>query len=312
MERLEDASLEYTLNPHGRRLREEELVGLLGDKDALIAGVEPITASVMDRAPRLRVISRVGVGLDSVDLLAARERGIAVGYTPDAPSEAVAELTLGLILNLLRGIGPATEAVRSGRWTPILGRSLGEVTLGVFGVNRIGKRVIRHLAGSVGKVLACDLFPDEAFGREVGLEWTDKGQILREADVITLHVPLAAETRGFIGEAELAWMKPDALLVNTARGGIIDEGALAKALRTGAIGGAALDVYEEEPYVGELAGLNNCLLTCHMAALTRSSRVRMEVEAVENILAFFAGGPLPSPVPESEYEARRSSPRPAT
>ena len=183
-----------------------------------------------------------------------------------------------------------------------MGRSLEELTVGIIGVGRIGKRVARHLSGFGAKIIANDLAPDEAFGAEIGIEWVEKERLLRDSDVICLHVPKTSLTIKMIGREELAAMKNDALLINTARGGLIDEAALADALRSGELGGAGIDVYEQEPYEGELTQIDNCVLTCHMGASTLSSRLRMEIQAAENLICFLKGKPVPRLVPESEYE----------
>ncbi len=303
LERLRDAKIECVLNPIGRRLKEEELADLIGGFDLLIAGTEPITARVLARADRLRLISRVGIGLDSVDLTAARERGIHVSYTPEAPAPAVAELTLGLMLSLLRHIGPADRAVRGGGWRRLMGRRLDGLTIGVIGVGRVGSRVIRMIRAAFPSttVLAHDPAPDAAFGREQGVRWVEPATIFAEADIVTVHVPLTAQTRNLITARELAQMKPTAFLINTARGEIVNEVDLANALRAGVLHGAAIDVFQEEPYVGELAALENVLLTCHMGSMSEDCRARMEVEATAEVVRFVRGEPLAGLVPDEEY-----------
>src|SRR6185503_804452 len=218
----------------------------------LSAGTEPITARVMDAAPNLKLISRVGVGLDNVDLAAARARGITVSYTPEAPSPAVAELAVGLMLALLRDIPGADRVMRDGVWRRTMGRRLSNMTVGVIGVGRIGKRVVRHLCGGFPgvRILADDLAPDRGFGSRYGIEWASKQEIYAAADVITLHLPLTPQTRALIGARELALMKPTTVVVNTSRGNMIHEQELALALREGRIAGAAIDVFEREPYSG--------------------------------------------------------------
>jgi len=301
LEMLEESRIEYASNSPDRDISGMGWSNHLADSDALIAGTIPVTANVMDCAPRLKIISRVGIGLDSVDLNAARERGIQVAYTPDAPSNSVAELTLVHIISLLRGVVRANRAVHDGRWSRVMGRSLTEVTVGLVGVNRIGKLVARNLKGLGARIIANDIAPDLDFASEVGLMWVDKEKLCREADVISLHIPLTRDTRNFIGREELSMMKPNAFLVNTARGGLIDEDALLDVLRAGGIAGAGLDVFSEEPYLGDLTSLENCLLTCHMGSMTQEARLRMEVEAVENVGCFLKGAPIPYPVPEFEY-----------
>lgn len=300
---LDEAGIELIENPIGRRLKEDEIADMIGGHDYLIAGTEPITERVLARADGLKLIVRVGIGLDSVDLAAARARGIAVSYTPDAPSPGVSELTIGLMLALLRQTHIADRTLHAGGWDRYMGRRLAEVTVGVIGVGRIGKRVIRHLRGGFPgvRLMANDLVPDQAFAAKYDVIWAEKDAIYRHADAITLHLPLTPQTRDMMGEAELAAMKPDAVLVNTARGGIVNEAALAATLRAERISGAAVDAFLEEPYSGELAGIERCILTCHMGSMTKDCRVRMEVEATEEVLRMVRGEPLRSQAPEAEY-----------
>ena len=300
---LEAAGLEYKLNPVGRRLTERELMDHLQDSSILIAGTEPITARAMDTAPHLKLIARVGIGLDNVDLKAARDREIAVTYTPDAPSAAVAEMTIGLMLDLLRNISRADRMMHSKKWSRLMGRRLNGLTVGVVGIGRVGKRVIRILRGGFPSVtiLANDIEPDSAFGNEYGLTWVDKGKLYTESDILTLHLPLTRTTRRLIGEREISAMQPSAFIINTSRGAIIDETALASALRSGRLAGAAIDVYEEEPYSGILTEVEKCVLTCHMGSMSLDCRAAMEMEAVEDVLRFVRGEPLRQPVPEWEY-----------
>jgi D-3-phosphoglycerate dehydrogenase len=298
---LDEAGIEFVINPLGRRLTEEELTGLVPGFDVLIAGTEPITERVMDAGSALRLISRVGVGLDSVDLLAARARGIAVAYTPEGPADAVAELTVGLALSLLRGVHLANIAIRQGIWQRIQGRRLAEVTVGVVGVGRIGRRVIRLLSAFGGRILANDL---ETVALDQPVHWVDKPTLFREADLVTLHVPLTGTTRNLVGEEELAMMRQGALVINTCRGGVVNEAALAAALRDGRISGAAVDTFTHEPYHGELVTVDTCLITPHMGSMSVDCRVRMESGASRNAVAFVRGEPLDELVPESEYALR--------
>jgi D-3-phosphoglycerate dehydrogenase / 2-oxoglutarate reductase len=300
---LERDGIEYVINPIGRRLKEEELADLIGDFGVVIAGTEPITARVMNSARHLRLISRVGVGLDSVDLAAARSRGILVSYTPEAPSPAVAELAVGLMIGLLRDIPGVDRVMRDGVWRRTMGRRLSAMTVGVIGVGRIGKRVIRHLSGGFPgvRLVANDVEPDLGFGARYNLEWLEKNDIYRAADIITLHLPLTPQTRSLVTAREIELMKPTAMLINTSRGNMINEQALAAALREGRLGGAAIDVFEREPYSGELATLERCILTCHMGSMSEDCRARMEIEATEEALRFLRGEPLVNGVPESEY-----------
>ena len=299
---LDKQNIAYTRNPFGRRLREQELAELIAPYEVLIAGTEPITNAVLDRAPNLRLIAHTGIGLDNIPLAAARARGIAVTYTPAAPSPAVAEFTIGQMLVLLRGIAKADRGIRRGNWNRWIGRRLSGLTVGVIGVGRVGRLVIRHLqAFSPVRILANDLITDDGLANLNRFSWTDKETIFREADILTLHVPLTRQTRGMIGKRELEIMKPEAILINTSRGGIVDEAALAAALRARPNFSAAIDVFEEEPYSGELVTLENCLLSCHMASCTQDCRLQMEVEAAMEVVRYFKGEPFANPVPEAEY-----------
>lgn len=300
---LEAAGVTYRMNPHARRLTEDELIELLGESEVLIAGTDPITERVIRASPNLKLIARVGIGLDSIDLAAARKRDIAVTYGPDGPAPAVAELTIGLMIDLLRRVSEVDRGMRVRKWNRAMGQRLAIQTVGVIGVGRIGKRVIRILRGGFPgvRILANDLAPDLEFGDEHEVEWLRKSQILRETNVLTLHVPLTFETREMISEGQLRAMKPSAVLINTARGGLVDESALALALASGTIAGAAVDVFENEPYAGELAGLDNCVLTCHMGSMTADCRLRMEIDATDEALRHYRGDPPLQPIPASEY-----------
>jgi D-3-phosphoglycerate dehydrogenase len=303
---LEDAGIEYLINPLGRKLREHELADMVDNFDVIIAGTEPITDRIMSCATNLKLISRVGIGLDSVDLLAAERRGILVSYTPDAPAPAVAELTIGLMISLLRSVQVANLKMHAGQWQRYFGRRIAEVCIGVIGVGRVGSGVIRRLQSfGTPRILANDLKPNHEIDREFKMEWVTKEQIYREADVITLHVPLTAQTKGMIRESELRMMKPDTLLINTARGGIISEDDLSAVMKEGLLGGAAVDVFIQEPYAGPLAEIERCLLTSHMGSMSVDCRTRMELEATEEAVRFLLGKPLQGQVPQEEYNVQR-------
>jgi D-3-phosphoglycerate dehydrogenase len=301
---LESDQIEYVINPIGRRLNEAELIELIPDFGILIAGTEPITARVINAAPNLALIARVGIGLDNVHLPTARARGIQVTYTPDAPSPAVAELTIGQMLSLLRGLSIADRNMRNGVWHRFMGRRLSQITVGLIGMGRVGRLVAKHLSGGFPgiRILANDISIDEEFGKAYKIQWTEKEHIYREADIISLHLPLTPITRRLITMREIEMMKKDALLVNTSRGNMINEQDLAEALRAGRIAGASIDVFEREPYTGELSTLENCLLTAHMGSMSLDCRSRMEIEATKEALRFLRNEPLKGVVPQTEYE----------
>ena len=305
---LESAGIEYTINPLGRKVTEMELAELIAKFDILIAGTESITERVMAQAPKLKLISRVGIGLESIDLPAAQRRGIQVCYTPDAPAPAVAEFTIGLMLAVLRQIPLANAQMQAGVWQRHFGRRLASCTVGIIGAGRIGSRVIQHLQGfGPPRIMVNDVAREPTLGSRYSLQWASKDEIYKDADVISLHLPLTYITRNLIRTEQLLLMKPDAILINTARGGIIHEQELADALRAGHLGGAAIDVFEREPYGGELAGIERCVLTAHMGSMSVDCRTRMEIEATQEAVRFVSGQQLLSPVPPEEYEVQRQS-----
>ena len=302
---LEQVGAEVIINPLGRKLTEADLAEIIVDADILIAGTEPITEAVLDRAEQLKLIARVGIGLDSVDLHAARKQGITVSYTPDAPSPAVAELTIGLMLDLLRAVNISNVRMHRGQWYRYFGCRLSEATIGVIGLGRIGRKVISHLAGfQCNRIMANDLDPDIPIPCHpcCQVELVDKEKIYAEADIISLHVPLTSSTKNLITKDEISLMRPGTFLINTSRGGIINESDLYWALDSGHLGGAAVDVFEREPYHGCLSKLDNCLLTAHMGSMSVDCRTQMEIEASEDACRFIGGESLRFPVPEAEYQ----------
>jgi D-3-phosphoglycerate dehydrogenase len=308
LELLENAGIEYLINPHNKKLTEEELADLVPDFDVIIAGTELITDRVMARGSKLKLISRVGIGLDGVDLMAAKRRGIRVSYTPDAPAPAVAELTLGMMLTLLRSVHVANGQMHQGRWQRIFGRRLAETTIGIIGVGRIGARVLRRMVGfGTPRILVNDIMPNHELNRELKefkLEWVTKEQIYKEADIISLHLPLTHLTKNMIRREQLLGMKPDAMLINTARGGIINENDLYDVMMQGHLSGVAIDVFDNEPYSGKLAEIERCLLTAHMGSMSVDCRTRMEIEATEEAVRFLTGKVLEGEVPQVEYDVQ--------
>ena len=303
---LENAGIDYLVNPISRKLTEDELADMVADFDVLIAGTEPITEKVMAKAQRLKLISRVGIGLDSVDLLAAERRGIQVSYTPDAPAPAVAELTIGLIFSLLRMVHVANAEMHQGKWQRHFGRRIPEVVFGVVGAGRIGRRVVNMLCAlGASRILINDIEPVPSLMSDSQVELVDKETIYRQADIITIHVPLTSQTKNMVSREELLQMKNDAAIINTARGGIINEADLAAILAAGHLSGAAIDVFDREPYSGELEQIERCLLTSHMGSMSVDCRTRMEIEATEEAIRFLRGQPLQGLVPPEEYAVQR-------
>jgi D-3-phosphoglycerate dehydrogenase len=305
LELLNGAGIDYVINPINRKLKEDELADMIEDFDIVIAGTEPITSRVIDRAKKLKLISRVGIGLDNVDLITASRQGVAVSYTPDAPAPAVAELTVGMMLTLLRHVHVSNSQMHKGNWHRFFGRRIAEITVGVIGVGRIGGRVIRRLSSfGTPRVLVNDLKHVPNVADDQKLEWVDKETIFREADLISVHVPLTKLTKNMIRYEQLKAMKTDAIVINTSRGGIINEVDLARTLSEGHLSGAAVDAFEHEPYNGPLCEIENCLLTAHMGSMSIDCRSRMEIEATEEAVRFAKGESLLSPVPPAEYEVQ--------
>ena len=303
---LEESGISYLINPLGKKLTEEELAEMVADFDVIIAGTEPITEYVLENAKNLKMISRVGIGLDSVDLLAAERRGIKVSYTPDAPAPAVAELTVGLMLTLLRSVHISNLQMHGGEWHRYFGRRLSECTVGIIGMGRIGKGVVHHLSGfDCKRVMLNDLHTKKEVDLGSNIEWHSKEAIYRDADIITLHVPLTNKTKNMIRREHLLQMKSDAVILNTARGGIINENDLFDAMMEGHLGGASVDVFEVEPYAGQLRDIERCILTAHMGSMSIDCRTRMEIEATEEAIRFLLGKQLKSEAPEEEYAVQR-------
>jgi D-3-phosphoglycerate dehydrogenase len=310
LELLEKANIDYLINPLNKKLTEDELVERVSDFDVIIAGTEPITKKVMDAATNLKMISRVGIGLDSVDLLEAERRGIVVSYTPDAPAPAVAELTIGLMLTLLRSVQLSNMEMHNGKWNRFFGRRVSEVTVGIIGVGRIGTGVIEHLKGFGSmNILLNDTgsYNQDWYNieKEYNIEWVDKEVIYQQADIITIHTPLTTQTKNMIKKKQLLSMKEDAIIINTARGGIVNEDDLYEVMQAGHLSGAAIDVFDFEPYTGKLREIDRCILTAHMGSMSIDCRTRMEVEATEEAVRFLTDQPLEGVVPEEEYAVQR-------
>jgi D-3-phosphoglycerate dehydrogenase len=288
---LEAGDFDVHYNPFGRRIKTAEVAPLIRDCHAIVAGTEPYTPEVLEEAKDLKVISRVGVGLDNVDLQYCLDRGIEVTYTPQAPADAVAELTLAHILSLLRFVHPSDRSVREKAWNRFLGFLVRERTIGLLGLGRIGKRVARLLAPFSARLLACDLEPDEDFARDHGLTLVAMEELFASCDLVSVHVPLTPENRFLVGAEQIRAMPPGSFLVNTSRGGVMDEKALLEGLQSGQLAGAALDVFCEEPYEGPLVRLENVILSAHMGASARHSRFLMERGAAEDCVRVLTGRP---------------------
>jgi D-3-phosphoglycerate dehydrogenase len=262
-------------------MTEDQICNLMDENvKAMIAGTEPLTKSVLKRASSLKIIVRCGIGLDNVDLDTASELGIKVFNTPDAPTRAVAELTLAHILAMLRRICESDRMVRNGKWTSLMGSLLYNQTVGVIGYGRIGKMVCKLLLAFGAKVLVHDVFKNENTDE---IKFVSKDEIFSKSDIITLHIPYSAENHHFININSFSNIKKGAIIVNVSRGGLIDDLALYNALLNNKIAGAALDCFELEPYEGPLVNLETVQLTAHMGSYAKQSRIQQEMDSV-NIL----------------------------
>jgi len=282
-ELLENAGLEVVINPYGRILTEDEMVKNIADMDALIVGVDPVTKAVIDSANKLKVISKYGVGLDNIDVSYAKSKGIPVTVTAGANTEAVADYAFALMLSVARDIIPIDRKCRGLDWGKVTALGVYGKTLGILGTGAIGKAVARRAKGFDMKLLAYDVYKDEEFAKKHGMAYTDVETILKESDFISIHLPLTDETRGMIGSEQLSMMKQTAVIVNTARGGIIDEKALYNALKNKCIWGAGLDVFEKEPPEGNLLlTLDNIVIGSHCAASNFDAVKNMSLYAAKN------------------------------
>jgi len=268
------------------------MIPLVKDADALIIGNDTVDRDVIAAAEKLKVISRYGVGYDNVDLAAASQKGIAVTNTPNTNNNSVADLAIALALSLARSIPAVSAAVKEGKWSRVMGMEIWGKTLGVIGLGTIGKGVVMRARGFNMKALCYDVYQDTAFADRYGVKYCSLDELLKEADIISIHVPLMPSTRNLIGQKELAAMKKTALLINTARGGIINEDALYEALSNRRIAGAALDVTEHEPPSGSpLLNLDNIIITSHIGGYTNDAVRNMGVMAAENAVEVLKGMP---------------------
>jgi glyoxylate reductase len=291
------------LHPEDRRLTREELAAALRDAEGLVCLLtDTVDDELLGGAPRLRVVANVAVGYNNIDVVAATRRKIVVTNTPGVLTETTADFTWALLLAVARRVAEADRYTRAGRFTEwglmlLLGSDVHGKTLGILGLGRIGLAVARRARGFGMRMLYHDAIRDHGAERDLGVIYQEKDAVLREADFVTVHVPLLPETRHYIGEAELRRMKPTAFLVNASRGPVVHEAALVRALKESWIAGAGLDVYEDEPRVDPgLIECPNAVLAPHIASASRETRTKMAVMAVENCLAVLEGKRPPNPV----------------
>lgn len=271
-------------NPFGRKLTPEETIELAKDAAGVVAGVETYDKSVLDSLPNLKCISRVGVGMDSIDLDYAKERGVIIKNTPFGPTKAVAELSIALAMSLLRNIGFSDRSIRAGVWKKSIGNLIEDKEVGILGLGRIGKATAKKYQALGCRVSAYDLYPDEEWMSENGVLPKSFNEVLKNSDLISIHVPGGGSVGAVIGRAELEIVKPNVVLINLARGGVVDEAALFDFLKKNDLAKAALDVFSEEPYSGPLTELENVVLTPHLGSYALEGKLAMEVDAVKNLM----------------------------
>ncbi|MGE3271236.1 MAG: phosphoglycerate dehydrogenase [Chloroflexota bacterium] len=296
---LIDDGHELLLMPNAQARDEDLLAEAASTASAAIAGVEPWTRRVIESAPDLKIIARTGVGYDAIDLEAATGNGVLVTTTPGANHHSVAEAAIGLILASLRRFAHADHQMRTTGWNPRpYGVELRNKTVGVIGTGLIGKEVVKRLQGWNVNILVSDVIRDTAFAERYGATYVALPELFADADVITIHAPLLPSTHHLVSETVLRSMKPTAYLVNTSRGPLVDEKALAHALQEGWIAGAALDVFETEPLATDspLLGLQNITLTQHIAGVTWESMQAMTAMAVDSVAATLRGEVPPTAV----------------
>ncbi len=290
VEYLKSHGCEVELVPQQKKLSEQELIQIVAGRDAMVVGVEKLTEPVIKAAKKMKIISKHGVGFDNIDLKAASKAGIVVTSAPSANSDAVADLTIGLVVSLARHIPSADSAVKAGSWPRVVGVELYGKVWGIIGLGRIGKRVAKRALGFSMRILANDITRDEAFAKEFGVTYLPLDKVLAESDFISIHVPLDASTRRMIGARELGLMKNKAFLVNISRGDIVDEEALYQALKKKSIGGAALDVFSQEPLgTSPLLALDNVITTPHMGGYTYDALRETGMVCVRDIVDVLEG-----------------------
>ena len=281
---LLDRYPESKFNETGKPLKGEALIAFLQGHERAITGLERLDDAIFSALPALRVVSKYGVGLDMIDLAAARRHGIAIRWTAGVNRQSVAELTIAFMIALARNLMPLTREVRDGIWTHGGGRQLSSATVGLIGCGHVGKTVARLCRAFGARVLAHDIADYREFYSENTVTPVRLSQLLAESDFVTLHVPLDDSTRGMIGEAQFAAMKSGAFLINTARGGIVDEQALKRALIDHKLAGAAFDVFQNEPPADtELVMLPNFVGTPHVGASTTEAVLAMGRAAIAGL-----------------------------
>jgi len=282
--RLECNGKTIIFNPLSQKLTSNELIKYANDTSGIIAGTELYTKEILQQLPNLKVISRLGIGMDNIDLDAAKQNGIKVSKTKTSPAPAVAELVLGLMLDLARKISYQNNILKSGTWKKEMGNLLYGKTLGIIGLGVIGKTLVKLVKGFNFNIMAFDLYEDKHFAKDHDVNYCNLDTLMTQSDIISIHLNLTDETNQIMNATQIQKMKQDSILINASRGEMIDELALYKALKEEKILGAGLDVFNAEPYTGPLTELYNVILTPHIGSYAKELRIQMEMEAVENLI----------------------------
>ncbi|MFW5985776.1 MAG: phosphoglycerate dehydrogenase [Halanaerobiales bacterium] len=287
---LEEKGYEIIYNNKGRPIKKKEMLEMVTEIDGIIIGIDPFDADIIGRAQKLKVISKYGVGVDNIDLSAAEKKGITVCNTPGANTDAVADLAFGLMLALARRIPEADRETKAGNWKKIVGNSVYGKTLGVIGLGKIGRSLVKRAQGFEMDILAHDICRDNPFARKHDIKYVDMDRLLKESDYISIHTPLNKETRNMIAAEELYKMKDSAFLINTSRGGIVDEEDLYQALSSENLKGAALDAFVcEPPDNSPLRNLDNVIMTSHNGSYTEEAIASMGIKAAQNLIDVLEG-----------------------
>lgn len=288
---LEENGVEVIENPYGRPMTRDELLTVVGDIDGAVVGVDSWNEKIFAHAPMLRAMARFGVGVDNIDLAAAKAHGIQVTNAKGMNSNPVAELTVGLILSTLRNVPAFNASIREGKWDRFMGRDLAGMTVGLLGFGDIAQRVAKKLSGFDVSICAYDLYPNLEKARELNVEMISMEETLHRADVVCMHLPSLPATHHIMDARTFGMMKDGSYFINTARGALVDETALAQALRSGKLTAAAIDVFDQEPVRRDnpLFALPNLFATPHTAAETYDTYHNVGLATARQLLDVFAG-----------------------
>jgi D-3-phosphoglycerate dehydrogenase len=289
LEMLEESGIPYIIHQTGKRITTEEILNDAKDATVIIAGVETYDSQTLKQLNSLKCISRLGVGVDAIDLLEAKKLGIRVTNTPLPPAQAVAELAMTMFLALSRNVRQQSDLMKAKRWERITGHLLSGRTIGLIGLGRIGQKVASLCKAFGARVIAFDPYANKNLEKELSIELISLDELYRQSDIVSIHASKVSEQPVVIGQKEIDQMKDGVMLVNLSRGDMVDEAALIAGLKSGKISGAGLDVFAQEPYNGPLCDFDQVILSPHCATLTFETRSEMEIQSVENAIGFLKG-----------------------